>query len=610
MKNQNHRGFKRSQNGNVKNHSRGDSKGCFKCGQEGHFARECKSNNQSKGKFQNEPVSLEFPDYTGSKLHDLPKEVIDEVEVRRPIETDVGISTYLNNNESEVPLSGFSCILKHRYSDFNVNEIDLDGKVTYLTNIDPPKCDAKQSLSEKLESINYPAFKDLPDCVKKWVSPISWSRLLIAAKKYSTPEELAQVPSNTELIRIDVSGSEKEDRKALHNWVKQNLPHLNSDGAKQSTGSDDPNKKYIILTYMKPDKFQSSDSDKWLKVWPRDREERFLHFTLYKEDSDQAELFNRLTKILIGNRYMNQNSKADFKNSKYSFKAAGNKDKRARTSQRIAIKHVMAASVKDAVTKLNGFKQKFNQNKDGSKKQEDQIAVGNFEYKHNDIDLGDLKGNRFTIVLRNISSNRIIDAENAAKNGSGDDSITTKVDKAMYSLGHKGFINYFGLQRFGNVFFPSTSDVGLAMIKEDWPRVVELILYPRNNERPSMRRARAHWWMYRNAKDALRLLENERISSIEGILLKGLSQHHENDIIGALLRLPKHSLLLYMHAYQALVWNKVVTRRINKFGDKVLVGDIVRMPEGKLGNLLSDDNNDQSTAGKLFLKLIFQLYQE
>ena len=148
------------------------------------------------------------------------------------------------------------------------------------------------------------------------------------------------------------------------------------------------------------------------------------------------------------------------------------------------------------------------------------------------------------------------------------------------------------------------------MIKEDWPRVVELILYPRNNERPSMRRARAHWWMYRNAKDALRLLENERISSIEGILLKGLSQHHENDIIGALLRLPKHSLLLYMHAYQALVWNKVVTRRINKFGDKVLVGDIVRMPEGKLGNLLSDDNIDQSTAGKLFLKLIFQLYQE
>ena len=160
--NQNSRGFKRSQNGNIKNHSRGDSKGCFKCGEEGHFARECKSNKSNqpgKGRFQNEPVSLEFPDYKGEKLHDLPKEVIDEVEVRRPTETDVGISTYLNKNESEIPLSGFSCILKHRYSDFNVNEISLDGKVTYLTDLDPPKCDGKQSLSDKLASINYPAFK-------------------------------------------------------------------------------------------------------------------------------------------------------------------------------------------------------------------------------------------------------------------------------------------------------------------------------------------------------------------------------------------------------------------------------------------------------------------
>ena len=114
-----------------------------------------------------------------------------------------------------------------------------------------------------------------------------------------------------------------------------------------------------------------------------------------------------------------------------------------------------------------------------------------------------------------------------------------------------------------------------------------------------MRRARAHWWMYRNAKYALRLLENDRGSSIEGILLKGLANHHENDIIGALLKLPKHSLLLYMHAYQALVWNKVVTKRIETFGEKVLVGDIVRMPEGEIGNLVSEDNNDQPSTGNL-----------
>ena len=52
-----------------------------------------------------------------------------------------------------------------------------------------------------------------------------------------------------------------------------------------------------------------------------------------------------------------------------------------------------------------------------------------------------------------------------------------------------------------------------------------------------------------------------------------------------------------MHAYQALVWNKVVTRRIDKFGDKVLVGDIVRMPEGTMGNLVSEDKTKQSAIG-------------
>ena len=111
-----------------------------------------------------------------------------------------------------------------------------------------------------------------------------------------------------------------------------------------------------------------------------------------------------------------------------------------------------------------------------------------------------------------------------------------------------------------------------------------------------MMRVRAHWWMYRNARDALQLFENHEKSTIEAILLKGLASHHENDIVGALLRIPKHSLLLYMHAYQALIWNKVVSRRIEQFGDKVLVGDLVELPEGVDGNLLSESNGEFSTG--------------
>lgn len=45
----------------------------------------------------------------------------------------------------------------------------------------------------------------------------------------------------------------------------------------------------------------------------------------------------------------------------------------------------------------------------------------------------------------------------------------------------RGFINYFGLQRFGSGGAP-TSEVGLAMLKEDWEGAVRLIMTPRMGE--------------------------------------------------------------------------------------------------------------------------------
>ena len=39
-------------------------------------------------------------------------------------EEDVGITQYMDNTNT-----GFKCIFKYRYSDFIVNEIDINGKV-------------------------------------------------------------------------------------------------------------------------------------------------------------------------------------------------------------------------------------------------------------------------------------------------------------------------------------------------------------------------------------------------------------------------------------------------------------------------------------------------
>ena len=41
-----------------------------------------------------------------------------------------------------------------------------------------------------------------------------------------------------------------------------------------------------------------------------------------------------------------------------------------------------------------------------------------------------------------------------------------------------GFINYFGMQRFGTQSV-CTHAVGIAMLKEDWEAAVDLVLMPR-----------------------------------------------------------------------------------------------------------------------------------
>lgn len=64
------------------------------------------------------------------------------------------------------------------------------------------------------------------------------------------------------------------------------------------------------------------------------------------------------------------------------------------------------------------------------------VKLGSFSYEDNQLKLGDLKGNEFYITIRNIEqpNEEVINA-------------------SLVSLRDNGFINYYGMQRFGT--FPS-----------------------------------------------------------------------------------------------------------------------------------------------------------
>ena len=71
---------------------------------------------------------------------------------------------------------------------------------------------------------------------------------------------------------------------------------------------------------------------------------------------------------------------------------------------------------------------------------------------------------------------------------------------------------------------------------------------------------------------------------------------NKNDFLCAFKSLPRQLQVLYPHAFQSYVWNKIVSERIKKFGMGVLVGDIClrknrKLKESDLEEEINDEEN-------------------
>lgn len=256
--------------------------------------------------------------------------------------------------------------------------------------------------------------------------------------------------------------------------------------------------------------------------WPKSRG-AFCHFVLYKENRDTMEAINVLSKFLR----MRPNV----------FSYMGTKDKRAITVQEIAVLKITAERLSHLNKCLNNFK------------------LGNFCYKKHPLKLGELQGNHFTVVIRNITGTE------------------EQVQQAMSSLRETGFINYYGMQRFGTTAVP-THQVGKAILQDNWKEVIDLILKPRPGaEKGYLVKCREEWAQSQDPEAALKKLPVKRC--VEGQLLRGLSMYGKKNIITAFAMIPRNNRLMYIHSYQSFMWNTMVSRRIEAFGLKAVEGDLV-----------------------------------
>ena len=231
---------------------------------------------------------------------------------------------------------------------------------------------------------------------------------------------------------------------------------------------------------------------------------------------------------------------------------AGTKDKRAITTQLMSFE--CDPSRLDEVT--------FND-----------ITIESYYKSNRPIRMGDLKGNRFSITVRDIESDISACSE----------TVKQSVDEIVQT---GGFPNYFGVQRFGTSR-PVTHIVGEKIVRGDIKGAVDTYLFhPSENEGEEVT----------NARDALRRCNGSytteifevmpKIMGFEKVLVEHLIRKPD-DYIGAISEMPSNLQMMFTHAYQSYLYNLMLSKRMEKelplnapiVGDTVIPMDINGVPD-------------------------------
>eukprot|EP00127_Corallochytrium_limacisporum_P003448 Clim_evm76s149 gene=Clim_evmTU76s149 len=504
------------------------------------------------------------------------------------VEEDVGITEYASPNAPVV-----HGVLKQRIDDFIVREITLDRKIVRLTDTTTiPKEDieyAKQTASATEED------RDKLKASFRAAIDSCGSEADHSAETCLEQLQSLQDSEDREEEIVLPYPSDKQQRKHIHMAIRSLF------GGKMESEASTVGDTQRIKVF-KGGKRQKGESrsgsggrgsgrfDKRKNNLNRDpNRAKYLQMVLYKKGMDMAGAMSTLAHTL--------------KRSNHKVTFAGTKDKRGCTVQYVTVPNVNAT---DAI-KIN-------------EPQGWRLRVGNFSYTNNPQVMGHLGGNFFEITLRNVGC-----SENEAI-------------EAIEALSKNGFINYFGLQRFGTGAM-GTHESGHAILKKDWNAFLDGLLGPPpevaeekdtgeeadketadketadnaaakkgdkngtngkddvNDDhddsgeatgaiklraiREDELKARQQWIETRNPKTVYDLFPS-RCGTERRMLYQLQRQGKKQDACWwALQALPKSNWLMYLHGFQSFLWNRAASERIKRYGVKAVVGDLVLVPRGR-----------------------------
>ncbi|CAK7891098.1 multisubstrate pseudouridine synthase 7 [[Candida] anglica] len=465
-------------------------------------------------------------------------------------EVDVGITKYLNDSNSGS--GGFFGTIKQRYSDFLVNEIDTNGKVVHLTDegIDMGKSKKERNLekrqSERAELQNktpeeVEQIKDLKKAEeenkpKYELSEENKTKLLelITAEELAQIEELFSTGNNME---TKTTFPEKQTRGKLHQLLREGFQSkLDSLTSPENTFRVALAKNSSNPRRRNPQESINHVDENGVVNYGLGAFKNYLHFTVYKENRETMEIASTISKFL----------RIPSKSIRYG----GTKDRRGVTCQRFSIQKGKVARVSSLNKGLKGS------------------VLGGFTYEDKPLSLGELEGNEFVITIRD------------AKTLNESDNLEEVVEQCFESLQGKGYINYYGMQRFGT-FSISTHVLGIKILQEDWKGTVELILSEQDIVTPDSIEARRVWAETHDPSLTIRKMprrctaEHSILSTLEREKVNEDGDYSSNSYFKSIMAIPRNLRIMYAHAYQSYVWNQVTSKRIEMFGLEVQVGDLV-----------------------------------
>ncbi|KAM4748582.1 pseudouridylate synthase PUS7L [Rhinophrynus dorsalis] len=322
----------------------------------------------------------------------------------------------------------------------------------------------------------------------------------------------------------------KEHRTAVHHFISKKFGKLLE--TKSFTEKDIAGQSNVSITVRFRERMGYSRKRK--RTEDTNKQDIYTAFTLQKENLETLEAINYLSCSL------------GVLPSDFSY--AGIKDKKAITYQEMVVKKITPERLQhiESLIERKGMK------------------MYNLRSVNQHLHLGHLAGNHFSIIVRDIKTH----------NNSSSSSIQEKIEEAVHNVKNKGFLNYYGPQRFGKVQNGQSHEIGLALLKDEMENAVKLLFTPDALEDP-VNNAKKFFLQTGDVKGTLALMPDYKIR--ERLLLRALNRYGMNHdgCVRGWLSIPHSMRIFYIHAFCSKVWNEAASYRFLMYGSKVVEGDLI-----------------------------------